>query len=329
MVSTAGEAAADDHEGEGLAPDLGVRGGLRLVQLRHDVVAEADRLLDRLHADAVLGQAGDREGAGDRAGGHDEVVEGQLVGVAGQRRDGGDLARVVHPGHVTGEHLRVLQGAAQRRDEVARRDVAVNRLGKEGQVRHVRPRVDDRDGRLPVAHLLEDAHRGIQADVTTADNEDARTLRGAHIGKYPAPFGAPIVRPVTTVWTPSATLPARIPVPDGWSDDPAPGHPETRPPAPRLSSNDPASNDVPERCFDSASTDPKPHLGSSGRATLTTFGPTNPDEPPIGVHRKAGSPCEEIHEAFSRRHARKSTEGIGPALSVSLRVHPVSLRVAR
>ena len=71
-------AAADEDEGQGRVADRGVAGGGGDVHLLDDVVAQADGLLDRLEADAVVGEAGDREGAGDRAGGDDEFVVRQL-----------------------------------------------------------------------------------------------------------------------------------------------------------------------------------------------------------------------------------------------------------
>ena len=181
-----GEAAADEDEGERLAADLLVGRGVGLVELLQDVVAQADGLLDALHADALLGEAGDREGAGDRAERDHQVVEGQLVRLADERRDRGDLAVLVDGGDPAGEHLGLGQHASQRDDDVARGDVAGGGFGKEGLVRHVRARVDDRDGRLAVPHLLQDAPSRVQADVTTAYYEDPGTLRGAHAIEYPA-----------------------------------------------------------------------------------------------------------------------------------------------
>lgn len=180
-----GEATADEDEGQRLAADLLVGRGVGLVQLLQDVVAQADGLLDALHADALLGEAGDREGAGDRAHRDDEVVEGQLVGLADDRRDRGDLAVLVDGRHTTGENLSLGQHASQGDDDVPRRDAACSSFGKKGLVRHVRARVDDRDGRLSVAHLLENASSCVQAYVPTAYNEDPGTLRGAHAIEYP------------------------------------------------------------------------------------------------------------------------------------------------
>ncbi len=66
-------AAADEDEGEGGVADRGVAGGGGDVHLLDDVVAQADGLLDGLEPDAVLGEAGDGQRAGDRAGGRGRV----------------------------------------------------------------------------------------------------------------------------------------------------------------------------------------------------------------------------------------------------------------
>ena len=179
------EATADEDEGERLAADLLVGGGVGLVELLDDVVAQTDGLLDALHADALLGEAGDREGTGDRAHRDDQVVEGELVGLTDERGDHGDLAVLVDAGDPAGEHLRLRQHAAQRDDDVARGEVAGGGFGEEGLVGHVRARVDDRDGRLAVAHLLQNASSCVQAYVPTAYYEDPGTLRGAHGIEYP------------------------------------------------------------------------------------------------------------------------------------------------
>src|SRR5690606_3883824 len=72
----AGEPAADEDEVERLGAHLRVVGGVGDVQLLQNVVAQEGRLFDGLDADAPLGQAGDGEGAGDRAGGQHDVVVG-------------------------------------------------------------------------------------------------------------------------------------------------------------------------------------------------------------------------------------------------------------
>lgn len=54
----AGEATTHEDEGQRLAADVLVGRGVGLVQLLQDVVAQSDGLLDALHADALLGEAG-------------------------------------------------------------------------------------------------------------------------------------------------------------------------------------------------------------------------------------------------------------------------------
>ncbi|GGV80945.1 hypothetical protein GCM10010340_50680 [Streptomyces griseoloalbus] len=78
-----------------------------------------------------------------------------------------------------------------------RGDAAGGGFGEEGLVGHVRPRVDDGDGRLAVTHLLLDAPSCVQAYVPTAYYEDPGTLRGAHAIEYPPVSGGYLVRPFT------------------------------------------------------------------------------------------------------------------------------------
>ncbi len=60
-----GEPAADDDDGQQTVAlgSGGERG--RLVEVRHDLVADRDGFLDGLQPDRVVGDARDREGAGD------------------------------------------------------------------------------------------------------------------------------------------------------------------------------------------------------------------------------------------------------------------------
>lgn len=196
----------------------------------------------------------------------------------------------------TSAFLRALRSGATR---LRGATLPCGRLGEEGQVRHVRPRVDDRDGRFAIAHLLEDAHRGIQADVTTADNEDARTLRGAHIRKYPAPSGAAFVRPVTSSWTPCATLRGHFLGPGEPSHSPPRLPVRLRTRTALLSSNDPWHAWVPARDFDfQTRTGASPAIQRATRRTGLRSHIS--DVADRSARRMAGSPCEEIHE-LSRR----------------------------
>ncbi|CAM5654363.1 hypothetical protein SALBM135S_06039 [Streptomyces alboniger] len=206
MVSAPAKPPPTKTKVSALQTDVLVRRGVSLVELLEDVVAQADGLLDALHADALLGEAGDREGAGDRAHRDDEVVEGQLVRLAHEGGDRRYLPVLVDGGDPAGENLSLGQHASQRDDDVPRRDAAGGGFGEEGLVGHVRPGVDDRDGRLSVAHLLEDAPSCVQAYVPTAYYEDPGTLRGAHGIEYPPAGRGSLVRPFTSMGGASATL---------------------------------------------------------------------------------------------------------------------------
>ncbi len=192
------EAAAHEDERQRLAADVLVGRGVGLVELLQHVVAQPDRLLDALHADALLGQAGNGERARDGAECHHQVVEGDLVRLADERRDGGDPAVLVDGGDAAGEDFGLRQHAPQRHHDVPRRDAAGRRLGEEGLVRHVRTRVDDGDGCLAVAHLLQDAAGCVQSDVPATNDENSGTLRGAHAIEYPPAPGGQLVRGFTS-----------------------------------------------------------------------------------------------------------------------------------
>ena len=117
------EAAAHEDEGEGRVADRGVAGGGGDVHLLDDVVAQADGLLDGLEADAVVGEAGDRQGARDGAGGEDELVVGEPLSarpllLGGEGGDGGGAFRVVHGGDLADQDPAPGEDAAQRDDDV-------------------------------------------------------------------------------------------------------------------------------------------------------------------------------------------------------------------
>ena len=321
------EAAADEDEGERLAADVLVVRGVGLVELLEDVVAQADGLLDALHADALLGEAGDREGAGDRAERDHQVVEGQLVRLADQRGDRGDLAVLVDGGDPAGENLRLGQHASQRDDDVARGDVAGGGFGEEGLVGHVRPGVDDRDGRLAVAHLLEDAPSCVQAYVPTAYYEDPGTLRGAHAIEYPPASGGSLVRPFTSSCRGCVIL--RDPRdaghgrPRGTSERYVPlSMPRELPlrarkvvvrPSERLSAGDPLAH---------------PHL-----PLLNAFtGHTDPRKGQPGAlscFQPGRIPCEELHELSRRRVAEGPRRPLEPRSYAIRPAHPRATTVTR
>ena len=87
----AGVAAADDQEREQPAAQRRVDRGGRGVQPGQHVVAQVDRLADGLERDAALGEPGDGQGAGHRAGSDDEHVVTDRGDVARGELDG-DLA---------------------------------------------------------------------------------------------------------------------------------------------------------------------------------------------------------------------------------------------
>ena len=68
------------------------------------VVAQVDRLADRLEADAVLGQPRDRQDPRDRARADDEHVVSDLVCLALGGQHGGQLARVLDASDGAGDH---------------------------------------------------------------------------------------------------------------------------------------------------------------------------------------------------------------------------------
>ncbi len=136
------ESAADEDEGEGGVADGGVAGGGRDVHLLDDVVAQADGLFDGLEADAVVGEAGDGEGAGDGAGGEDEFVvlhrdrAGALVG-GGEGGDGRGALGVVDGLDLADDDAALAEDAAQGDHDVAGGDGARGGFREEGLVRHV------------------------------------------------------------------------------------------------------------------------------------------------------------------------------------------------
>jgi hypothetical protein len=106
----------------------------------------------------------------------DQLVVRHLVLVALLGLDLHVLAPVLDPGDLALQHVDALEGLAVRCYDVAGVDRPSGRLGQEGGVRHVRPRVDDDDGRLPLLQLLTQAARHVEADGPAAEHHDARHL---------------------------------------------------------------------------------------------------------------------------------------------------------
>ncbi len=202
--------AADEDEGQRGVADRRVAGRGGDVQLLQDVVAQADGLLDGLETDAALGEARDRQGAGDRTGRQHQLVVGQLqaagaVLLGGRRRDRGGPRGVVERGDLPDDDLAERQHPAQRHDDVPRRDGAGRGLGEKRLIRHVRIGVhhDHLDGGPPefLFQFPLQAQRGVHPHVAAADNENARRFlhrgsprdieRPARAGCHRRPAGLP------------------------------------------------------------------------------------------------------------------------------------------
>jgi len=82
------------------------------------VVAQEDRFTDGLEADAALGQAGDRQRPGDRAGRHHQQVVAQVIGLALAGLNRHRPVLMVDGRHGPGDHLALLQHPAQRHHHV-------------------------------------------------------------------------------------------------------------------------------------------------------------------------------------------------------------------
>jgi hypothetical protein len=83
---------------------------------------------------------------------------------------------VAHLRHFAGDDLGATEHPTQRHHHVARRHRSGGGLRQERLVRHVGPGVDDRDDRLVVPQLLEQAQGRVEPDVPTAHDEDAGQL---------------------------------------------------------------------------------------------------------------------------------------------------------
>ena len=168
----AGEAAPGERHGEKPAAQ---RTGLErrgLVEGRQEPVPDRHGLLDVLHADRVLGYAGDGQLARHRArGDDDDVVADRKRGSHG-RADGGRPVCVVDRGHPAGDDLGPAQVPAQGYGGVPGLDRAGQHLRQERLVRHVRPGIDHDDPRLAPAELLFQFPGRVEAGVATADHQD-------------------------------------------------------------------------------------------------------------------------------------------------------------
>ncbi len=107
------EAAADEDEGERLAAFLVVLHEGGVGETGEEVVAQGHGFLDPLEADRVLLETGDRQGAGDGAGGHDDVVVVELEGLVVLGFDDDELVGVVDRRHLAGDDLGAGQVAAR------------------------------------------------------------------------------------------------------------------------------------------------------------------------------------------------------------------------
>jgi hypothetical protein len=149
------------------------------------VVAQADGLLDGLEADGVLGEAGDREGARDGAGGQHEFVVRDLFGsgalfLGGEGGEGRLALGVVDGRGLADDDPALVEDAAQGYDDMAWRNRARGGLGQERLIGHVGVWRDHDDFHVSPPELrfqlpLE-TQSGVHPDVAAADNENARTF---------------------------------------------------------------------------------------------------------------------------------------------------------
>ena len=169
----AGETAADHDHGEqaiALGPGRQQGGAVEVVD---ETVAHRYRLLDRLHADGLIGHTGNGERARDGAGGHDDVVVVELEGLPHLGLDRGSLARVVHTRHLGRDDARAPQVAPVRDNRVTRLDGACRDLGQERLIGHVRQRVDENDLGLTLAQPLLELQSGVEPGVASTDDENS------------------------------------------------------------------------------------------------------------------------------------------------------------
>ena len=144
------------------------------VEALEHVVAEGHRVLDLLEAERFVGQPGHGQGPGNGSEPDHQVVVGDHDRWPFGRRSGHVSALGVDRRHRGGHDLAAAQDATQRDDDVPGFDASCRGFGEERLVGHRRSWVDDRDRGLPPAECPLQAERGVQADVPTSEDDDAR-----------------------------------------------------------------------------------------------------------------------------------------------------------
>ncbi len=128
-------AAADHHELQPRGPFGGIVAGVGQVELGDDVVADVGGLGEGLHAEGVLGQARDVEGAGHTAQGQHDVVVRLVDDPVGDGTDDADLGLQVHADRAARDDPgAVLPAAAQGQGDRLRREHAGGDLGQQRQI---------------------------------------------------------------------------------------------------------------------------------------------------------------------------------------------------
>ncbi len=118
---------ADDDVSQQRAALVLIGDRLGLLEREHQAVAPGDGLRQRLEADGVLGEPGDRQRPRHRSERDDELVVEELLVVAGSGADEDDLAPQVGAGDAAQAQLRALELLAQRHDHVTRLERAPRR----------------------------------------------------------------------------------------------------------------------------------------------------------------------------------------------------------
>ena len=157
-------ARADEDVGQELAPRGAVLERLGLLERAQDVVAQRDRLGQRLEAARVLGEARDRQRAADRADGDDELVVGEVLDRALEVLDLQRVAlrrRAGDPAEAQVDAARQL--LAQRHDDVARLEHARRGARQQRRVEHEVDVVDEPDARAVRGQQARERAGGVEA----------------------------------------------------------------------------------------------------------------------------------------------------------------------